>query len=54
MIPAFSKGQVDTYKVISLTGKGSFVMYWAAKAWSIGRLQVFYIDEALLEGNSVK
>ncbi len=27
MIPAFSKGQVDTYKVISLTGKGSFVMF---------------------------
>ena len=27
MIPAFNKGQADTYKVISLTGKGSFVMF---------------------------
>lgn len=26
-IPAFSKGQVDTYKVIPLVGQGSFVMF---------------------------
>lgn len=27
VIPAFSKGQADTYKVIPLTGKVSFVMF---------------------------
>ncbi|MDD5216287.1 MAG: hypothetical protein PHQ03_12250 [Methylococcales bacterium] len=27
MIPTFNKGQVDTYKVIGLTGKVSFVMF---------------------------